>query len=90
EIVAGCSESGIAARICNDLVLNDYDDWYLPSKDELNKLYLSKDLIGGFAATWYWNSSEYGIYAWIQKFSDGFQYFSDKNYAVYVRAVRAF
>lgn len=29
-----------AARLCYDLVLGDYSDWYLPSKNELNKLYV--------------------------------------------------
>ncbi|MBZ0243062.1 MAG: DUF1566 domain-containing protein, partial [Bacteroidales bacterium] len=91
EIVAGCSESGIAARICNDLVLNGYDDWYLPSKDELNKLYQSRVLIGGFAVEWYWSSSEVSnLIAWGQDFRNGYQSYYYKDGPHHVRAVRAF
>ena len=94
DIVAGCSASGIAARICNDLILNGYSDWYLPSKDELNKLYLSQSIIGNFALVndYYWSSSEYDRYsAWVEDFYNGSQFSSNKgNIAFSVRAVRAF
>ena len=66
-IVAGCGEAGIAARLCNDLVLNNHDDWFLPSKYELNLMYQNLELagIGGFAADYYWSSSESSSpYAW--------------------------
>jgi Protein of unknown function (DUF1566) len=91
-IVNICSEAGIAARICDDLVLNGYSDWFLPSKDELNQMYLQKTVIGGFANNPYWSSSEYNAYyAWGQHFGNGFQYnYYYKNYPYYVRAVRAF
>jgi hypothetical protein len=49
-----------------------YTDWYLPSGDELIKLYPNRTAIGGFAADFYWSSSEdYANYAWIVLFSDG-------------------
>jgi len=92
-IVAGCSASGIAARICNDLVLNSYSDWFLPSKDELNLMYqnLKTAGIGGFADDYYWSSSEYSSnYAWIQYFYNGYQYYFNKFSYNRVRAVRAF
>ena len=69
-----------AARICADLVEGGYDDWYLPSKDELNKLYLNQEAIGGFNPSGhyqaYWSSSEcageYGlVLAWYQYFLVG-------------------
>lgn len=55
-----------------------YNDWYLPSKDELNKLYINRSAIGGFSSSYYWSSSEMinsfsGVTAWIQDFSSGFQ-----------------
>ncbi|MCX6250958.1 MAG: DUF1566 domain-containing protein [Bacteroidetes bacterium] len=90
-IVNGCSEAGIAVRICNDLMLNSYDDWFLPSKDELNQMYLQKTVIGGFVSYLYWSSSEYNAnYAWTQYFSNGYQDLYNKNSTNYVRAVRAF
>ena len=59
DIMNGCSEVGIAARLCGDLVLGGYSDWYLPSLDELNQLYINRVAIGGFANYYYWSSTEY-------------------------------
>jgi hypothetical protein len=67
------------------------NDWYLPSKDELNKLYLNKTVVGGFANLYYWSSTELNnYYAWIQNFTNGNQIANDKDYPNRVRAVRAF
>jgi hypothetical protein len=91
DIMNGCAEVGIAARICGNLVLNGYSDWHLPSKDELNKLYLNQTAIGGFAAAYYWSSSEDDTnIAWYQYFGNGGQLISLKTSPAYVRAVRAF
>jgi hypothetical protein len=90
-IVNGCSEAGIAARICNDLVLNGYSDWFLPSKGELYEMYTERAAIGGFASFNYWSSSEYNANrAWFQNFLNGNQDNIGKDKAYHVRAVRAF
>ena len=91
-ILNGCSTAGIAARICDDLVLNGYSDWFLPSKDELNQMYLHKDAIGGFASYLYWSSSQYSANnAWFLNFSSGVSGADIKVQPSYhVRAVRAF
>ncbi len=90
-ILAGCSEAGIAAKICNDLVLYGFDDWFLPSKDELNILYLNKDIIGGFESEYYWSSSEVSHeYSRVQHLNNGHQAFINKNYTCRLRAVRVF
>ena len=94
-----------AAGICADYSVTEggvkYDDWYLPSKDELNKMYINKGKIGGFANNVYWSSSEGAYnYAWTHRFSDGLQTYANyydtnhftiaDNFATRVRAVRAF
>lgn len=58
DIVSGCATAGIAAKLCNDLVTGGYADSFLPSKDEIYKLYLNQSLIGGFSSAEYWSSSE--------------------------------
>lgn len=91
DIMAGCATAGIAARICADLVLGAYSDWYLPSRDELYKLYLNRVAIGGFASYAYWSSSEIDAnVAWKQTFSSGSQDYDYKTTTYDVRAVRAF
>ena len=87
-----------AAGLCDAYINKDtgtgvYSDWYLPSKDELNQLYLNQGLIGGFASAYYWSSSESesdSLKAWERHFGNGSQYDVFKYNTVYVRAVRAF
>ncbi len=80
-----------AAKCCYDLELNSYSSWYLPSIDELNKLYLNKTAIGGFTSGGYWSSSEYDDnYAWLQGFNNGWKQYNGKHLNYKVRAVRTF
>lgn len=39
-VLSYCNEKGTAAKICDELVLNGYNDWYLPSLEEISKYYL--------------------------------------------------
>ena len=68
-------------------------DWHLPSKDELNQLYLRKadGTVTGFVAAGYWASSELNAgYALNQGFDGNGQSNGGKNASFYVRPVRAF
>lgn len=94
DIIASDPIPGNAARVCRGMTINGYSDWYLPSKDELNKLYLNRALIGGFNPTgWYFSSTESSsVYAWYQNFSNGDQagIGAHKDWALSVRAIRSF
>ena len=91
-IVSKQGQGNYAAKLCADLVIDGYSDWYLPSKDELDKLYDNKSAIGGLAEQRYWSSSEAdNNNAWPQNFANGYQYhLYDKYYQINVRAVRTF
>lgn len=92
-ILANCATAGTAARICNDLTLGGYNDWFLPSRGELNLIYINLKLmsIGGFTNGGYWSSSESNaISAWAISFNDGYSANYVKTNTYSVRAVRAF
>lgn len=90
-IVTTQGAGSYAAKICADLVSNGYNDWYLPSKDELNKLYLNRTLVGSFLSSIYWNSSELNAtFAGSQDFTNGTQTFSNKLNGYAIRPVRSF
>lgn len=91
-IVSVLSTGNYAARLCYDLVLNTYSDWYLPSKDEMSKMILNKNAIGGFSSANYWSSSEYDIRnAYYSNFTSGStNLVGDKLTVANVRAVRSF
>ena len=88
--------SEYAAKLCYDYDLNGYDDWFLPSKEELNLIYerLYKNGIGSITGySCYWSSSEvnYGATAaWYQNFEYGSKHTSTRYYGVCVCPCRAF
>jgi hypothetical protein len=86
-----------AAQFCGDLEYGGYDDWFLPSGDELDLMYknLKAKKLGDFDNAWYWSSShgDDGLWgAYRQHFSDGRHDNNMDNETVpcLVRAVRAF
>jgi hypothetical protein len=96
-IVSRQVEGNYAARLCYDLVIGEYSDWYLPSIDELNKLCINSNAIGGFSDIYgYWSSTEHSrvdrkVTAWDQLFFNCVQNnTSDKSNKNCVRCIRSF
>ena len=101
----GANDTTYSAGLARAYKGGGYDDWFLPSKDELNVLYLNRNEIGvdiadhgklvksGFGMNWYWSSSEYYVgRVWIQRFTDGAQNigYTGSDNTYYVRAIRYF
>jgi hypothetical protein len=94
------SITGYAAGLATAHGGGGWAGWYLPSKDELNKLYINRAAIGGFAeGWWYWSSTEdaNNSYAWCQWFlgsgsptQNGLQTYQGKGETLNVRAVKSF
>ena len=100
-INAGCisiNGSSTAAAICTNLTLGGYSDWFLPSKDELNAMYLNIGQgsplgnLGSFSTNYYWSSTEYDFErACNQALGIGYQANGYKlSSSTNVRSVRAF
>ncbi len=93
-IVQNGSGTGYAAGSARAYRGGGYADWYLPSKGELDQLFLNRAAIGIPTNAWYWSSSQSASYddsAWGQVFNNGVQQQGYKNNTIAkVRAVRAF
>lgn len=69
---------------------NNLTDWYLPSKDELNQIYIERVIIGGSGSS-YWSSSEISATnSSIQSLGSGQQSDFSKSANFLVRPIRAF
>jgi type II secretory pathway pseudopilin PulG len=87
-IAASCFE---AAMLVHGVTIDGYNDWYLPSKDDLNKFYPNETILG-FSLNRYWSSTERDANtAWTKNFYKGAEdYVSKNNGIAYVRPVRNF
>jgi hypothetical protein len=93
KIIVSQGEPAIsyAAGLARAYTGGGYTDWYLPSKDELEKLSYTREIIGGFVNYYYWSSSEFDLRkAWYQTFFSGRQYTTVKGEPAIVRAIRSF
>jgi len=96
----GASQTSYAAGLARAYTGGGYTDWFLPSKDELNRMWLKRTDINttavandgsNFSTNNYWSSTEYDHYvAWFQSFYSGYQDYDLKGDTYNVRAVRAF
>jgi Protein of unknown function (DUF1566) len=94
-ITTACSDITAAARICSNLTLNTQTDWYLPSKTELNTLFLNKTASMNLTSGSYWSSTQSDVpaasnEAFYQNFGNGTvsTFIKSANYRV--RAIRSF
>jgi hypothetical protein len=93
--------TGYAAGLAHAYTGGGNSDWYLPSRDELNQLYINHAAInatavanGGTAfaaAPYYWSSSEGDFFdAWQELFGNGSESDHAKSDTCLVRSVRSF
>jgi hypothetical protein len=93
----GLMDWWVAMDVAESVTSQGYDDWYLPSQDELELMYSTigyggpEGNIGGFEYDWYWSSSEYNSnLAWLVVFDNGSSGYGNKSTTSRVRVIRAF
>jgi hypothetical protein len=78
-----------AHLLCAGSIVGEYNDWRLPTIDELSVLYTNRTVIGGFSTGWYWSSTEYNSsYGYALHFSSDDYDYQHKNNSYSVRCVR--
>ncbi|MDA3912518.1 MAG: immunoglobulin domain-containing protein [Bacteroidales bacterium] len=92
NILTDCTDRPIAASVCDESSLNNYEDWYLPADQELYRLNQAKELVGGFSDTLYWTSTEEAAgndyKAWAWSFSSNMNYGQHRTNEYPVRCIR--
>jgi hypothetical protein len=89
--ISGEADWNEAMEFCNEYKIGGYDNWRLPTDEELNLLFLQKDLVGGFVRFSYWSATEYAAhFAFFQHFLSGERDNDFKDNTCYVRAIRSF
>jgi len=82
-----------AALACRSYFVADYEsfnDWFLPSGNELNQLYIRR-VYFGLSSGWFWSSSQsMGSVTFGRGFNDGISQVDNKGRSNDVRAIRAF
>lgn len=97
----GAVTTSYAAGLARSHNGGGFTDWYLPSRDEMYKIYLNRYSISGFYLSWngryswYWTSSENttGVsasWAYLVDLQNGSFGMSEKYQAIRIRPVRAF
>ncbi len=82
-----------AVSYCDNLAVGGYDDWFMPTFDEVLLMYrdFHRNGQGGFSNQYYWTSSEYdGYNVWYVNFETGTQYVMSRDWELNVRPVRYF
>lgn len=105
KLILAIDAEAPAAKACTDYRGGGKSDWFLPSKDELNELYKTRERIGITPDTFnnfhlsddfqssdsFWSSSQGDSHsAWAQFFSDGSQNDAYNLHSICICAVRAF
>ena len=94
-LLANARAQDQAVKYCNDLIVDGFNDWYLPSELELAEIYFRRMEVGGLSNLTRWSSTEVtGSYDWKRarclNFGNGVVSTMDKNNVFSVRAIRSF
>ncbi len=95
-LIAAVKEEGqhtweSAKKKCDNYKAEGFNDWRLPSKDELKKMYQGRKYLGTYVKGVYWSSNEENkTLAWTHNFISGNMANGNKQSSLNVRAVRSF
>jgi hypothetical protein len=85
------NDGTVAARITINFENGGFNDWFMPSLEEMDYLYQNRDKIGGFSTVEYWSSCESNATnACVMSFITGEQLSRPKSELRRVRVIRFF
>ncbi|MCL2190613.1 MAG: choice-of-anchor D domain-containing protein [Treponema sp.] len=102
EHLNGRGETGTAAQLAVALEINGFNDWFLPSRDELLEMAANSGILEMGSQSWYWSSSAstraasthfgvtHGRFAWAVSGGGNFNDSGERRFTNRVRAIRAF